>query len=1397
MAVPNRVMRKTAQSHLRATSAVLAAALTLWCAPLLAQETVLVEFGSQMSYVSNTEPPPFGMTWVDPAFDDSGWSAGQYGVGFEADSGAEHLLLTTVPPTARSVFTRATFNLADAGQVQNMIFGADYDDGYAVWINGVDVFRSSNMPDGELLWWTLAEGEYESSNLATPAYRYHDISAAALPELVTGDNILAVAVWNILPTSDDLVMVPQLVINRELSLVRGPYLQMGTPDSVVVRWRTSVAAGSRVEYGSAPGSLTEVVEDPAPKTEHSITLTSLDADTLYYYSVGTPATVLAGDDADHFFLTSPISGTAKPTRIWILGDPGYGTADALAVRDAYYTYAGPTHTDLWLMLGDNAMSTGIDSQFQTKMFDVYHEMLRKSVLWPTIGNHDAATASSSNQSGPYYEVFTLPAAGEAGGEASGTEAYYSFDYANIHFVVMDSHETDRALGSPMLTWLESDLDSTVQDWIIAYFHHPPYTKGSHDSDVDTRPIEMRENVLPILEDHGVDLVFSGHSHSYERSFLLDGHYHESATFGSSHLIDGGDGRGDGDGVYFKPTLGPAPHEGTVYTVAGSAGNTSGGPLDHPAMYISWNELGSVVLDVDGGRLDSLFLDSTGQILDYFTLAKGSSPFAPGADFAAEPAVGTAPLAVDFSDISINVPTSWAWDFDNDGGTDSDLQHPSHTYDQPGRYSVRLAVSNAVGSDEELKLDSICVLSTQPDEVTGLNLDANRIDLHWDPYPAVQNYDVVRGDLIDLRATGGNFGSAQRICLLDDGEDETAEDHDNPGAGEAFFYLARATSCARRTGSFDTTGPGQAAARDLDLQGAGAQCGCDLQDDQDSDGYCNGFDDCTDSDDDSYGDPGFPLNICPTDNCPSTPNGDQADADSDGLGNVCDDCPLDAANDADGDTVCGDADNCPAIPNAGQLDQDTDGMGDPCDDCPFDAENDIDSDTVCGDVDNCPATANTDQLDQDSDGLGTVCDDCPFDAANDIDSDTICGDVDNCPLTPNTGQSDLDSDDLGDPCDDCQLDPDNDADGDTICGDVDNCPMTFNDTQGDRDSDDVGDLCDNCPEDLNTDQADMDLDLSGDACDNCRNDFNLFQLDDDSDGAGNICDSCPQAYDPSQLDSDLDGAGNYCDCQPQDPTDRRPQTIESLGLYKNVLLETVLEWSPLAQADAYSVMRGNVVALSTGGYGECQAEGLGATIFVDADSPVAEECLFYLVQPQNLDCGLGSLGFGFDESERANSDPSACTGVLHSDAYATGETTVLGTATGTLALTLSSDDSLEAIEEERTPGSPLQRMSHLEHHWNFTVAAGVRIELHVEGIRTESIDGDDFVFEYSTDGGSMWHPIAMDSLPYSDTDVDLVGALPSSLSGAVTIRVIDTDRVIGHQARDTVSIDELFVRTILE
>jgi hypothetical protein len=405
------------------------------------------------------------------------------------------------------------------------------------------------------------------------------------------------------------------------SLTRGPYLQQGSDSAVVVRWRTSSTVAGRVRFGSSPTSLTSSVDGPST-TEHAIEISGLSANTKYFYSVGSPSGALAGGDSDHFFVTAPPPGASKSTRVWVLGDPGTKNSNQRAVRDAYYAFTGSRRTDLWLMLGDNAYSSGTDSEYQLAVFDMYPTVLRNSVLWPTLGNHDAVSSDSSTQGGPYYSIFTLPKNGQCGGTASGTEAYYSFDYGNIHFVCLDSSDTSRSSTGAMATWLRNDLAQSVSDWIVAFWHHPPYVKSNYDSDVSSVFIDMRQNFLPILEAAGVDLVLAGHSHNYQRSFLIDGHYGLSDTLTAAMIKDGGDGRESGTGAYQK-SAGNVAHEGAVYVVAGSSGQVTSTIGRHPVMYTWKAVLGSLVLDFDAGRLDVRFLRETGAVDDFFTIRKGT------------------------------------------------------------------------------------------------------------------------------------------------------------------------------------------------------------------------------------------------------------------------------------------------------------------------------------------------------------------------------------------------------------------------------------------------------------------------------------------------------------------------------------------------------------------------------------------------------------------------------------------------------------------------------------------------------------------------------------------------------------------------------------------------------
>ena len=76
----------------------------------------------------------------------------------------------------------------------------------------------------------------------------------------------------------------------------------------------------------------------------------------------------------------------------MLGDAGNGSEGQIQVRDAYYNFSRNRDTDLWLMLGDNAYNSGTDSEYTAFLFNIYPAMLRKSPLWSTLGNHDAASA---------------------------------------------------------------------------------------------------------------------------------------------------------------------------------------------------------------------------------------------------------------------------------------------------------------------------------------------------------------------------------------------------------------------------------------------------------------------------------------------------------------------------------------------------------------------------------------------------------------------------------------------------------------------------------------------------------------------------------------------------------------------------------------------------------------------------------------------------------------------------------------------------------------------------------------------------------------------------------------------------------------------------------------------
>jgi acid phosphatase type 7 len=401
-----------------------------------------------------------------------------------------------------------------------------------------------------------------------------------------------------------------------VNLLRGPYLQLCNSTSIVVRWRTDWPTNSVVLFSTNEQNISGVTNGTRT-SEHEVLVSGLIPNTAYSYVIGSTIELYEGN-APQIFRAAPTN--TRPVTVWAIGDFGDGGTGQIAVLNSFLASDDFARADLWLMLGDNAYESGFDEEYQTKVFNIYTELFPRLPAWPTIGNHDASEPDSSGRF-PYLDIFSLPASGEAGGVPSQSERYYSFDFANIHFVSLDSQTSDLSTNGAMLNWLRFDLAATEKDWIVAYWHHSPYSAGAHDSDTDVELIRMREQVLPILEAYGTDLVLTGHSHDYERSYLIHGHYGFNHSFNDDMKLDGTLGNDEDQGAYRKPARGM----GTVYVVCGLSG-TGGGdyPFFHPLRQCNARNLGgqgSLLLQFDHLRLDAKFLRSDGTFADRFSIDK--------------------------------------------------------------------------------------------------------------------------------------------------------------------------------------------------------------------------------------------------------------------------------------------------------------------------------------------------------------------------------------------------------------------------------------------------------------------------------------------------------------------------------------------------------------------------------------------------------------------------------------------------------------------------------------------------------------------------------------------------------------------------------------------------------
>lgn len=584
-------------------------------------QTALINAGSQWKFYDQGNIN--STTWNQITYDDSGWNLGNAELGY--GDGDESTVVGYGPDSNNKFITtyfRKTITVNNPSQFSHLDLSLLRDDGAVVYVNGAEVWRS-NMPNGIINFSTEADGTVAWPNEDD----WHQVSISA-SYLVSGTNVVAVEVHQENSNSSDVSfnfsMIAQTGLNA--SIIRGPYLQKANQNKIIVKWRTNVPTDSRIDYGISTVNLNNSILDPIFTTDHEVEISGLQSNTTYFYGIGHNGQLLT-QSSNTYFQTLPENGESGDYRFLVLGDCGTGYQEQIDVKNVVVNEYG-THFDGILLLGDNAYQSGFDSEYQNNFFPKYTEIFENSVIWPAPGNHDYNNHIPFSPSPAYFDIFNVPTNGESGGTPSGTEKYYSFEYGNIHFISLDSYDEPRSASAQMATWLASDLAANTKPWIVAYWHHPPYTKGSHDSDndnfLDGELVEMREEILPILEQYGVDLILNGHSHSYERSMLIDGHYGDSQTFGSIHTKDAGSGNYPVDCPYHKNAAESTSHNGAVYCVMGNSGKTSGTDSEwpHPVMFsYTASEVGAIILNVKDNRLDASFHTANQTIFDHFTIVK--------------------------------------------------------------------------------------------------------------------------------------------------------------------------------------------------------------------------------------------------------------------------------------------------------------------------------------------------------------------------------------------------------------------------------------------------------------------------------------------------------------------------------------------------------------------------------------------------------------------------------------------------------------------------------------------------------------------------------------------------------------------------------------------------------
>jgi len=301
----------------------------------------------------------------------------------------------------------------------------------------------------------------------------------------------------------DLAEARAAVSRRDDVFYIKPYIQTLTPTEVTIKYYTRSASGAAVAIRSQGDKDWEKNGFSDDVVSHEMKLDNLVGGERYDYCVEVDTAEFGQVRSQVAWFTTP-KADAESVTFAVDGDSRkhenkhYEIASAIAKRSG----AG---LDLCLHTGDLTSNGRVFAGWAREFFRPAAELLANIPLYPVLGNHEL-------NSEHYFNFFAL----------AGNERWYSFDRGGVHFIFLDSYSPLEP-DSLQYKWLKTDLANCDSAWKVLSLHTPFFSSGPHGIlEPDGKPAEkemadLQEHILPLMEEHGVTMVFAGHDHIYERS----------------------------------------------------------------------------------------------------------------------------------------------------------------------------------------------------------------------------------------------------------------------------------------------------------------------------------------------------------------------------------------------------------------------------------------------------------------------------------------------------------------------------------------------------------------------------------------------------------------------------------------------------------------------------------------------------------------------------------------------------------------------------------------------------------------------------------------------------------------------------------------------------------------